>query len=195
MPIGGGELILQPALLQPAGVVGHQPLLQVGIQRHQQVLRDAVLLHIQGAAQNQIRHLALGEGQADRAVPLRVLHLVKIHVHPGLFLDLPEVPHIAEIHGDVLDLILQGREGGRGSRRLRAFLRWCAAAQQQGRRRQKTKHLSALHPVPLCSAIHAHPPLIGRSWYGALLPVLYHQAGYDSRIGAHISRLAMHFSF
>ena len=103
---------------------------------------DAVFLDIQGSPQDQVRHLALDEGQAHGAAPFGILDLDEIHVDAGLLLQLLIEPHGGKIHGDILDLILQG--GQRHRRRLEALgsPRGAGSGQQQGRGQQQADELN-----------------------------------------------------
>ncbi len=142
MPVRGRQLIPKPAVFQPRRIIGHQSSLDVFIQRNQQMAGYSVFLHVQRAAENQIRQFSFRKGQADRTVPFRILHLVKIHVNAGLGFDLLVKPHVAEIHRNIFDFILQRSKGNGGRGRLLIRFPGRAAGQKQNCGEHNAKPIS-----------------------------------------------------
>ena len=131
MSVGCGKLFPEAGLVHAGGIVGKETFLNVFVQRNQQVAGYPVFLHIQGAAQDHVRHLPFRKSQAYGTAPLGVLDFPEINMNAGLLLNLLKIPHAAEIHGNILDFILQGGQRRAGSGGFPVLRRRRAACQQQ----------------------------------------------------------------
>ena len=116
MAVRSGKLLPQTGLVHTGRIVGQEALVDIFIQRDQKMAGYAVFLHIQGSPQDHVRHLSLGKGQTDGAAPFGILDFTEVNMNACLLFDLPVIPHTAEVHGDIVDLILQRGKGcaGRG---------------------------------------------------------------------------------
>ena len=113
------------------------------------MLRHAVVLHVQAAAQNQVVIAPGSEHQVDAVRPVRMLDDVEIDMHARLLLNLLEKPHVVKIKRLVLQLVLQ-----RGQRYFlclrRNAITAAAERQQQKKKQQKEKHVFSHVVMPLC---------------------------------------------
>ena len=148
MPVRSGQLVFQAAFLQPLGVVGQEAAGHIVIQRKQLVAGNAVLLHVEFSADDQVRQGALGEGQRNSAAPFSLLDVAEGHMDARLLLNLLVEPEIVEVDGHILNFILKGGQGDGlcGGRRFRR--RTGTAAQQQRGSQQDQEERSPFHTNP-----------------------------------------------
>ena len=151
--VRSGELFPEAGLVHAGCIVGQEAFFNIFIQRHQEMPFHTVFFHVQGTPENHIRHFALGKRQAYGAAPFGILDLVEIHMDAGLLFNLPEIPHAAEIHGDVFNFVLKGRQGyGGGGGTLVPWRRGAACHQEQCRGQQADDFNGTLHRYSLYTA-------------------------------------------
>ena len=77
---------------------------------------------------------------------------------PRLLLNPPEKSHAAEVHGDIVDLVLQGSQRNRGSLRLLPVLLFPASGQHHGCQQQADPSSKTLHSFISYAAKKGHRP-------------------------------------